>query len=201
MRSVHDRLCDAMLDLVLSEGYDGVRVEDLIERAEVGRDEFDRLFASKEECAIATFDRSFDRYRQSVRAAYDSEPEWVDALRAAAYASAQWFVEHPRDVRFGILGLLWASEMAQVRREAALREFVAMIDAGRRHAPDPDSIPPYTAEGVIGSYVGIMTKRMPHEDIDPRGMVPELMYIAVRPYLGEDAAQRELAMPPPRSVG
>jgi len=186
-----------MLDLVLAEGYDRTRVGAVIEEAGVTREEFERNFVSREECAIATFERSFDRYRAAVRAAYESEAEWTDALRAAAYASARWFVDHPREVRFGAVVLLFAGEMAQARREAAFGEFVDMIDAGRELARDPDAVPPYTAEGVIGSYVGIMTKRLGRGGVDPRGMVPELMYIAVRPYLGEEAARRELTVPPP----
>lgn len=198
MPDVRKRIYEATLDLVTSKGYDAVDVEQIAERAGIERGEFDSLFPSKEACAIAVFEDFMDVFNRQVVGAYESEPQWPDSLRAAAYAVALWMTEHPREVRFGATGLLWAGEAAQAKREIAFQKFVAMVDAGRSLAPDPELVPAFTAEGVIGSIAEMITKRAQGpDDLRPYDFVPQLMAVAVRPYLGDEAAARELTHPPP----
>jgi AcrR family transcriptional regulator len=195
--AARERICEAMLELVYSQGYEATSVEEVLERGNASREEFDRLFASKEECAIAVFDHFMGDFEREIGAAYEAEEGWPDSLRAAAYAVAAWMLENPRGMRFGTVEMLWVSELAQARREAGFQTFIGMIDAGRDRALDPDSIPPYTAETIIGSVAEILTKRLQGGEFDPYALVPELMYLAVLPYLGAEAAARELAMPAP----
>jgi AcrR family transcriptional regulator len=197
---VRERLCEAMLDLVCSQGYDDTTVNAVVERAGATGSEFDRLFGSKEECAIAVFDRFMEDFNRDVERAFESEPSWPDNLRAAAYAAARYQEDHPRELRFGAIGMLWASELAQTRRELAFQNFISMVDAGRALAPHPDLVPQHAAERVIGSIAKMITKRAQRGRVSPQKFVPELMYLAVLPYLGPEAAARELTMPPPRPL-
>jgi AcrR family transcriptional regulator len=195
---VRCRICDALLELVVTQGYAQTTVAQILEQAGVNQCDFERLFSSKEECTMAVFDLHQGAIEREIIAAYEAEDEWPTSLRAAAYAVAQWMVEHPREMRFGTVEILWVSEYAQARREVGFQKFIGFIDEGRRRAKDPASIPPSTAEGVMGSIAEMLTKRIAQGDArDPYAVVPELMYLAVRPYLGEDAAARELAIPPP----
>jgi hypothetical protein len=73
-----------------------------------------------------------------------------------------------------------------------------MIDEGRKELDDPDSMSRSSAEWVAGSYMEMMLKRLGRQGPMAKELVPQLMYMAVRPYLGEEAAKEELAMPPPR---
>jgi AcrR family transcriptional regulator len=192
-----ERIREAMLDLVSSRGYQETGVEDVIAAAGVEREEFDRLYVSKEACAVDVLEeRSKDCFRV-VTVAYAAEAQWPDSLRAGAYAMAEWMIEHPREVRYGPVEMLWAGEQAQVQREVAFQRFLGMVDAGREQLEDPDSLPLSTAEQVIGSAVQLLTKRALEGGLDYWAMVPEMMAVAVRPYLGEEAAARELSIPPP----
>lgn len=198
MPDVRERIYEATLDLITSKGYDAIDVDQIAAKAGVERAQFDSLFPSKEACTIAVFDDFMDVFNRQVGEAYESQPRWPDSLRAAAYAVALWMTEHPREMRFGATGLLWAGEAAQAKREIAFQNFVAMVDAGRSLAAEPDQVPEYTAEGVIGSVAVMITKRAQQdEEMRPYEFVPQLMALAVRPYLGEVAAARELTMPPP----
>jgi AcrR family transcriptional regulator len=195
-----ERICEAMLSLVVAQGYEKTSAEEVIDAAGVSRAEFERCFAGKEECAVAVLDHWVGDHERAVRKAYDAESEWTAAMRAGAYAAARWHSEHPREVRYGVVEMLWAGELAQVIREAAFQRFVELVDRGREGAPDPASIPPYTAEWVIGSITEMITKHAQRGEFDSYQFVPELMYLAVLPYRGEVAARRELAIaPPPRA--
>ncbi len=192
-----------MLDLTCSRGYNAVSIEEIVEQAEVEVEveEFARLFGSKEECAIAVFDDIEDEFERAISAAYEGEAQWPDSLRAASYAVAGWIAEHPREFRFAAVEMLWVSELGQARREAGFQQFIGLIDAGREQAEDPDSIPTSAAEGVIGSIAEMTTKRLQRGELDPYALVPDLMYLAVLPYRGEEAAARELSVSPPARRG
>jgi AcrR family transcriptional regulator len=197
MSGSRERIMGAMLDLVSSEGFEAISLDDVVERAGTSREEFERQFESMEDCAMVVFDRFLEDHNRVVRKAYESEEVWPDSLRAAAYAVASWMTENPQAARFGTVGMLWSSELAQARREAGFQNFVDLVDAGKEVAEDPDSIPPFTAEGVIGSIAEMLTRRLSQGEVHLYELVPQLMSIAVRPYLGEEAAAKELTIPPP----
>jgi hypothetical protein len=97
--------------------------------------------------------------------------------------------------------MLWAGELTKAHRDSFYRHFSALVDGGRAVAPDPASIPPFTAEATIGSINEMLGRRVQRGDVvDPRAFIPELMYLAVLPYLGEEAARRELTMPAPEQA-
>lgn len=194
-----ERLHEAILDLVSSQGYRETAVEEVLEAAGVERAEFDQLYPSKEALAVEVLEeRSRDCFRV-VFGAYEAEAQWPDSLRAGAYAMADWMAAHPREVRYGPVEMLWAGELAQVQREIAFKRFRGMVEDGRSRLADPSSLPESTADLVIGAAVKMLTERaMSGGEIDFHRMVPHLMAIAVRPFLGEAAAARELAMEPPQ---
>jgi AcrR family transcriptional regulator len=193
-----ERILDAMLGLVIARGYDATGIEAIVERAGVDRGDFDRRFDGKEDCALAVFARTMERIHGAVRKAYDTQEDWPDSLRAAAYATADYIAEHPDEARFGAVELLSAGELAQASREAGFRMSIDLVDAGRLGLDDPDSVPPHTAERVIGSFAVMVTQRMQDGSVDPYEFVPQLMYLAVLPYRGPRAAARELELPRPQ---
>lgn len=188
------------MELASERGYDDVSVAEVAARAGGSAADFESHFASKLACAVAILEGIAESNLRAVRGAFDAEPSWPDSLRAAAYAHAEWILANPEKMRFGLLETLWASELTGALRDSLFGEYVAMIDAGREVAPDPGSIPAFAAEGAVGSITEVITRRLGHGRLEEMlKLVPEMMYLAVRPYLGEDAARRELTMPRPRS--
>lgn len=194
-----ERLHEAMLELVSTQGYRETELEQVLAAAAVGAEEFEALYPSKEALAVEVLEeRSKDCFRV-VFGAYEAEAQWPDSLRAGAYAMADWMAAHPREVRYGPVEMLWAGELAQVQREIAFKRFRGMVEGGRSRLADPDSLSESAADLVIGSAVKMLTERaMAGGEIDFHAMVPHLMAIAVRPFLGADAAAAELRMEPPR---
>lgn len=193
-----ERICEAMLDLVTKQGYAATSLGQVLERARVSRRDFRRLFDGKEDCFLRIYEETTGHFSRLVFAAFESEEEWRDGLRAAAYAAARWIREHPRETRYGTLEMLAAGEFAQARHEATLRRFTEMIDAGREQLDEPGSVSPMMAEGVIGGVIGMLTKNLRQRTrVRGEDLVPDLMYVAVRPYLGHTAAREELSIPPP----
>ncbi|HEY8810769.1 MAG TPA: TetR/AcrR family transcriptional regulator [Solirubrobacterales bacterium] len=192
------RVVEAMLELVAERGYAATTVRQVLERAGVSRVDFKRLFTGKQDCFLQVYGEVSERFSKHVFAAFESEREWRDGLRAAAYAAARWIRDHPREARYGVIEMVAAGEFAQARRETTLRRFVDLVDSGREQLDRPDSVSRSMAEGVIGGTLGMLTKNLRH---GARGraedLVPDLMFMAVRPYLGHEAAHEELSIPPP----
>ena len=194
-----ERVADAIIDLVIANGYEATTVEAVINRAGVRRVDFERSFAGKEDCVIKVIDDRVGLLATDVFSAYQQHASWRDGLRAAAYAAAGWVGENARYALFSSLMMNDATDLARARRDMSLQLFTTIIDDGRRELPDPDAISPSTSLTVIGSIYQLLLRELsrPCNNKTPADFVPELMYIAVRPYLGPEAALEELTIPPP----
>jgi AcrR family transcriptional regulator len=193
------RIVAAMIELVAEQGYKATTIKQLLQRAGVRSADFRRLFAGKRACFLEVYEEMSGRFAGRIFATFESEEEWRDGLRAAAYAAAYWVGEHPDEARYATIEMMAAGEFAVERREATLRRFVDLIDAGRGQLDEPGSVSRAMAEGVVGGILGMLTKNLRRGvRARPEDVVPELMFLAVRPYLGHEAAREELGMPPPR---
>ena len=72
-----------------------------------------------------------------------------------------------------------------------------MIDGGRDELEEPETVSRCTAEIVTGAIYGtVLAKDRRRRDRARRGLPPELVYMAVMPYLGARAAEDELLVQP-----
>jgi len=198
-RTPRESIIEAMINLVLERGYAATAVTAVTERAGVGSADFERHFADKQDCCLQIYLANNELFDQQVQAAFAAHERWRDALRAAAYAAADYFSEHPRRVRFNMIVVLSAGDMFAAQRDAYLRRLSNLIDAGRQELPDPDSVSRSLAESAIGSVFERVLREIHRGEFlgEPRDVVPELMYIAVRPYVGHEVAMLELSIPAP----
>lgn len=194
-----DPIATAMVDVVVERGYEAATVEEIVERAGVTRAEFDRRFAGKEDCVLKAYEAFIGHFEYTVGSAYDSQPAWPANLRAAAYACAEWMIEHPNLMRFGAVEVLFAeSEMVRVRRDEVARFCANLIAAGREEVRDSTAVPDSADLMATGSILQLLTHRLEQGgEVDLVAMVPHMMYVAVRPYLGEEIAREELTAPRP----
>jgi AcrR family transcriptional regulator len=179
------RIREAMMDVVLANGYEATTVEMVVERAGVKHADFEGCFEGLEDCYVKVYEENTEEFERAIEAAFDTPGAWRDRLRAVAYATAWFMRDHPRD-------------MAQVHRERQLQRMVDLIDLGRQELDDPESMSRHVAEGVVGSVYARVVKDLQSGVARPaEEVVPDLMYVAVRPYLGHKAAVEELEIPPP----
>jgi AcrR family transcriptional regulator len=197
--AARQRIVTTMVELVADQGYAATTVRQLLERAGVRRADFRRHFSGKRACFLEVYEEISESFTARVLAAFEGEEEWREGLRAAAYAAARWVGAHPLEVRYATIEMMAAGESAVARREATLRRFVDLIDAGREQLEQPAPVTRAMAEGVVGGILGMLTRNLRRgARRRPEEFVPELMFLAVRPYLGQEAAREELSIPPPR---
>lgn len=198
-----DPLAFAVIAELVEKGYDEAAIDGVVRRAGVPREEFDRRFDSLEHCALDSFERLIADFELRVGTAFNGQPDWPSALRAAAYATADWMDENPLVVAFGMVEVLkMPGEMGRVRREETFEFCARMIDRGRWASGDPDGHPDSAATFAIGAITQLLTHRLQEEaEVEPRDVIPEMMNRVVGIYLGAEAAEAEWTAEPPAPVG
>src|SRR5436853_809140 len=200
-RPQDDPLACAVIAEIVEKGYEGTAVEDVVRRAGVSREEFDRRFGSLAHCALDSFERNIATFERRVGSAFNSHNDWPSALRAAAYATADWMQENPLAVSFGMVDVLkLPSEMGRVRREETFAFCAEMIDRGRMAGPEPEALPEAAPTFAIGAITQLLTHRLQEgAEVEPREVIPEMMNRIVGIYLGAEAAESEWTAeaPPP----
>jgi hypothetical protein len=108
----------------------------------------------------------------------------------------RFVVGEPDAARTLIVEARAASPEAVQRRDALLDHFSECIDAQVRDLlPDAPSYSPITAAGIVGGVEALLYSRLnkgEFEDLD--SLLPSMMYFAVLPYEGHEAASEELAI-------
>jgi hypothetical protein len=191
----------ALFAAIREHGYGRVRVGPVLVEAGLPTDEFRAGFAGKADLTLKVFEATIADYEDRVGRAFEAERGWPGSIRAAAYETVRWIGDHPDAAWFGMVGALDAGDMVLARRARTFLWAASLIDAGRSVAADPDAVPaaaPLIAVGAVAETLRRQQEGSLEESI--LGAVPQMMCAAVRPYLGEEAAQRELSIPPPADL-
>jgi AcrR family transcriptional regulator len=189
-----ERILRALGEQAGSKGLRAVELEGLLEAARVSRAEFDEHFRGLDDCFLAAWDLINEEFLGRCMAAYAGPTAWRDKVRAAAEELLAFANEDLPRARVLIVELLNAGPKAVARRELDIRAVTAIIDAGRSELEDPESVPHMVANTIAGSiYQTLYSVLASGEAFSTEALMEELMYVAVMPYLGVDAALRELS--------
>jgi AcrR family transcriptional regulator len=194
---------DAILDLCGERGFAALTVDDLCRRAGMGPRAFRRHHADLPDCLTDACRYELDAARRAVVAAQAGLERWRDRLRAGAYVLYRHLWEDERRRRLLFVEARAAGGPPGLLLESGLDAFVELIDEGRAEPTAPPTLTRATAESLGGAifnqaYIAASRGR-PLPSV--RELVPILMYTAVLPYVGADAAAAELGRePPPRPL-
>lgn len=178
-------------------GYAGADLAAVLERAGVGEEEFHRHFADLEDCLCAVVQAGTEELLARSAAVFADRQGWRNQLRAFAYVMLDFLCEDPDRARVMVVESP-ALERAREIRDQGRAALAALIDLGRLEIPDPSSVPPNVAEVTAGAISNRIQIAIEADDFPAlETMVPELMYTAVRPYLGLEAALEEIDAPRP----
>jgi AcrR family transcriptional regulator len=190
------RIARARVDLVGANGYRDTSLAEVRAAAGASEAEFRRHFADKEECFVAVWDELTLAHALLAAEAFAAPGPWRERMRAAAQITLDYLQVDLNRTRFLVIEVLNAGEVAQTHREGAIAAEAEWIDSGRREPGAPSDLTRATAEHIAGAINEMLIRKTRSGEI-LRGsqVMRELMYMAVRPYLGEAAAREELEIP------
>lgn len=191
-----ERLLAAMHRASAQLGYRDLTVQDVLDRSGVSRPTFYEQFENKEECFLAAFDAAATRLAGRLRgAAREGGGRWRDRLRSGLEELLSFVVADPDAAWTLIVEARAACPAALVRRDELLDGFVACLDSEiRADSLDPTLVSPIAAAGMVGGIETLLYNRLTSGDTrDLESLLPSLMYFAVLPFEGHEAASTELA--------
>src|SRR6202046_110930 len=190
------RLLDATVGLVCELGARQLTVRRVTVRAGVSSKTFYDLFADREECLLAAFDRAVGQLATVARSAYAVEGEWVARVRRTLGALLVFLDGELLLRRFVFVESLACGPRVLERRARVLEELAGVLDEGRAGTRAGRELPPFTAEGVVGAVWGVIHARLLEANPGPlSGLLSPLMGTIVLPYRGPAAATREISRP------
>jgi AcrR family transcriptional regulator len=191
-----ERLLAAMLRATAELGYRAVSVQEVLARAGVSRPTFYEHFENKEACFLAAFGHASTRLRERIETASLDGENWRERLRLGLEELLHFASQEPDAAMTLIVDARAACPEALKRRDELLDHFSSCLDSMVRADAEPANAPSaIAAAGIVGGIEALLYSRLNRgETGDLDALLPSLMYFAVLPYEGHEAASEELAL-------
>jgi AcrR family transcriptional regulator len=180
-----------MLEAVGEHGYEQTTVQAAITNAGLYRQAFYDNFEDKEDCYLQALDAGSAWIELAMRQAAADESTWRGRLRSALGGLLSYLDQQPEVGRALLVEVHAAGAAAVEKRTEAMERAAEMIDLAR--AESENAAPAISAEAVVAGILAVLHTRLAArrtESFAP--LLPELMYLAVLPYFGADAAATEM---------
>lgn len=192
MTGKRERILEGMLAAVGAEGYEATSVQDVIAEAGLYRQAFYDFFTGKEDCYLQAIEAGCAWVELAMREAAEGEGEtWRGQLRGALSGLLAFLDEDPAAGKALLVEVYAAGPRAVEKRTEVIEQAVAMVDLAREESEG--AAPAISAEAVVAGILAVLHTRLSASQTGGFAeLLPELMYLAVLPYFGPDAAAAEL---------
>ena len=188
-RGVHEAILLAAGDL----GYEKASVQEIVDRTGISRDQFHRLFGSKDECFAQAYEAAAERLVEDLLEAGRAAASWRLGFRAALAELLRFVAEQPLLAKALLIEVRAARGQAWAKHQQSVERLVAAIDTARS---EPDSLPsasPMTAGFMIGAIEESISLEIgAGRAAEVERLLPDLSHLVVLNYFGEDEAWLEL---------
>lgn len=187
-RSQRDRLIDAMAQTVSAKGFPGASVGDVCATAGVSTKAFYAHFADKEECFLATFDRGVSLVSTTMLASHSRPGPWAGRVREGLELLLRILAEQPAFATLAVVEVMAAGPRALQRRQELLAGFTVFF-ADAPHRSGWPTVPDGVVLAVVDGIYGVIHDYVSTGRIEQLpGLLPELTYFALVPFVGPRAA-------------
>jgi AcrR family transcriptional regulator len=195
-------MLEAMVRVAAAKGYEATTVVDVIEAASVSRQTFDATFVGKEGCFLEAYDAVIDVLLAHVSTAFESTvgQPWPDRIAAALRALVDLLASEADIARMAMVEVTAVGEDARIRYRGALGRFTYFLEEGRTYSDQGDELPADTARFAIGGATSMIFDEIrAGRGPELRRILPDLMFAVLMPYIGAEAAEREMRRVTPAS--
>jgi AcrR family transcriptional regulator len=190
-RSQRERLLAAVVRVTAAKTYAATTVADILEEAGVGRETFYELFDDKRSCMLAAHAILIDDLEAKVRQAYSKKEPWVDRVRGGLTVALEWFSRDAAVSRFTLIELAAVGPVARTRFQTDFSRFIKLMDEGLDGEAVRPDLAQATSLAVGATLARIYGKVVIDRTAELPGLLPELVYEVLVPFLGEEAAHAE----------
>ena len=190
--SQRQRLLDAMASVCAQRTYAATTIAEVVENAGVSRATFYELFRDKEDCFVATLDDWIRMLAAAIQPVIYAERDgtgWPGKVRDVITALLEFIASKPDHATAAIVEALPAGERAFARYSAASHLLVSQLDQGRAFMHAGPTPPSGTARAIVGGGESLVVAELGSGRADrvPE-LLPDILYLALTPYVGQEAA-------------
>lgn len=199
--SQRDRILKAMTIAAGRRGFRDAHITEVVHRAGVSRRTFYEHFKGKEECFVGAYARSMEQLWQLTLRDFEVEDDWVEGLRAGFAAMLSALARRPEVASVCFVEVLAAGPLAATERDSAMRKFLPLFERAPTELPRTLRIFEALALGRVADLGALLHREIAGGRVaELPELLPELMYMMVLPFLGPDAAARELERGPAKEA-
>jgi AcrR family transcriptional regulator len=183
-----ERLLNGVVEAVTEHGYNETTIGKITEASKISRRTFYEYFASKEECFLAAYTMVDDHVRGSMLAAADPSEPWPEQVRAKLAVLLDVLSRDAAVARFYLVEPLAARGEIAARYRDAMQLLAETI---RPQSPLSEMDVEVRDQVLMGGIATLISRRLKAGGGDRLAeLLPDLVELALAPYLGRDEARR-----------
>lgn len=150
-RDRDDEVHEAILLAVGELGYAQATVREIVARARISEDRFQRHFGGKERCFVVAYAGAADRLQDELLTACEEAPGWRAGFEAALAALLRFVAEQPLLARALLVEVKTARGDAWAKHQKVVERLTETLDAAREQPGARANASPMTAGFVVGA--------------------------------------------------
>lgn len=192
-----ERVLDAATRVFAERGYQATTIDDIVAAAKVGVGSFYDLFDNKPGCFVQAYERIVADARQRIAAAVPADADWPKQACAALRALLEWIEAEPVRAKVALVEVQTAGAEALTRHEETVDSVIPLLARGRAENPALAELPsPHIEEAIVGGLAWLLQQRLAQGEFEgAEAYLPDVLEIAVVPYVGREKAASLLAAP------
>ena len=198
---LREKLTAAVIAEAVEPGFAPLTVDRIVERAGVSRKSFDAQFADKEAAIAAAYQHVFERYMTRLLQTCEVQPSWQLKVKVGIGVTLDMAAASPVHARFLAEAMTGVAGFPDGMLDARDR-LARLLAAGRADAPHGDQLPGVLESVLAGGIAWVIAAQLRAGEVDRLpALAPELVELALSPYLGREEAARVARRPRPKSGG
>lgn len=190
--SQRERILVAMAGSCATRGYNATTIGDVVERAGVSRATFYELFRDKEDCFHAAMELSLADAMGRIVSAYSPDKPWATLVRDAAAAFLDLLASRPTFARMALVEAPSSGGRAFELYASGKRVLQILLDRGRDDPVEEEAIPSSAGRAALSGAEALVVGQILAGNAERlRELLPDVVYIATVPYLGQEEALRQ----------
>ncbi len=173
-RNQRERLFAALVAIVAERGYEGTRVEDLLELSGVSRSAFYEHFDDKQDCLLAAVDAFLGPTIGAIAEA-NGQPPGEEMARQAFDALIRLIVDQSAASRMCFVEIFAAGPEAVEEIDRAIDTFQGFVAATLEEMPGREEMPPEIVRAMIGGLRKVIHTRLyRNEEAELLELIPQM---------------------------
>jgi AcrR family transcriptional regulator len=183
-----ERLLNGVVEAVAEQGYNATTIGSIAEAAKISRRTFYEYFSGKEDCFLAAYEMIDAHVRGSMLAAAPLSEPWPEQVRARLATLLDVLSRDLAVARFFLVEPLAAGGEIAARYRDAMQLLAETI----RPQSDLSEIDVEVRDqALMGGIARLISRRLKSGEADRLGeLLPDLVELALAPYMGREEAQR-----------